>query len=507
MTDYPLPRWEYDEHRFLDAPRTGGVFPVPPVSWDDAPVYRVRFGGAWLGAVVGVLSALDQYDAWQGTDEQIFDARQAVREIIASIELDAGSLMLRQNDENSCLLEQSLDGGETWSLAFDYSLCVPATINDILQIVNQTRITQIEDFTLLEINNNAPTLTWVSSSADTDSGNNERAEALCALAQWVAVGSTEMLAQIQEDEITFSNVAAAALGIGVGVISLLVPAFAIVGAVKWITLGAVFSAGGFALYSELSGADVTLLRDPDIREFLACEIYKDLQSKPVTEDSLATFLSGDYSCFTSDERRAVSLIRQMFVLTDRRRQLLNAMVDYLGDVTAAQKSGILGASCICDTGSWTHSLDLAEWFALTETGDIRYGGSSNRCADTIITGDVGGVLGGTGLWASEQYLGGQGLARKLRIFVPSGTVVTGIAAAGSLTQAVGGTALNIRVNSARACQQFFAGVASAGLTDTWSGEIIEIEVSVYAGSTTTPEVIRVSQLNFSGTGVSLFGGC
>lgn len=33
--------------------------------------------------------------------------------------------MLRQNPENPCQLEQSLDGGESWTLAFDYSLCAP----------------------------------------------------------------------------------------------------------------------------------------------------------------------------------------------------------------------------------------------------------------------------------------------------------------------------------------------------------------------------------------------
>lgn len=32
---------------------------------------------------------------------------------------------LRQNEDNTCHLEQSLDGGKTWALAFDYSLCKP----------------------------------------------------------------------------------------------------------------------------------------------------------------------------------------------------------------------------------------------------------------------------------------------------------------------------------------------------------------------------------------------
>lgn len=34
--------------------------------------------------------------------------------------------MLRQSEDNPCWLEQSLDNGETWTLAFDYSLCMAA---------------------------------------------------------------------------------------------------------------------------------------------------------------------------------------------------------------------------------------------------------------------------------------------------------------------------------------------------------------------------------------------
>lgn len=42
------------------------------------------------------------------------------------IELEGNALMLRQNPANNCQLQQSIDGGETWTLAFDYSLCKPA---------------------------------------------------------------------------------------------------------------------------------------------------------------------------------------------------------------------------------------------------------------------------------------------------------------------------------------------------------------------------------------------
>jgi hypothetical protein len=41
---------------------------------------------------------------------------------------------LRQNPENDCQLEQSLNNGASWSLAYDYSLCAPTS--DILTIID-----------------------------------------------------------------------------------------------------------------------------------------------------------------------------------------------------------------------------------------------------------------------------------------------------------------------------------------------------------------------------------
>lgn len=49
--------------------------------------------------------------------------------------------MLRQNPENPCQLQQSLDGGENWMLAFDYSLCgavvIPAPYTEMDPITNR----------------------------------------------------------------------------------------------------------------------------------------------------------------------------------------------------------------------------------------------------------------------------------------------------------------------------------------------------------------------------------
>lgn len=79
--------------------------------------------GDWLSHVLGVLGVLGEMDSWQGDDAQRDAAIQQVERLLADFAEGCAMLLLRQNPENFCQLEQSIDGGDTWTLAFDYSLC------------------------------------------------------------------------------------------------------------------------------------------------------------------------------------------------------------------------------------------------------------------------------------------------------------------------------------------------------------------------------------------------
>lgn len=64
--------------RYIPRPEPG---PIPPSNVLVEPTRCARINDGWASHVLGVLDALDQPDAWIGTDEEIEAARQQVREI------------------------------------------------------------------------------------------------------------------------------------------------------------------------------------------------------------------------------------------------------------------------------------------------------------------------------------------------------------------------------------------------------------------------------------------
>jgi microcystin-dependent protein len=64
------------------APR--GDNPIPTVDIDQSPFYCAKINQEWFSHILGVLSALDQPDAWAGSDVDIDYARNEIRRFIAS---------------------------------------------------------------------------------------------------------------------------------------------------------------------------------------------------------------------------------------------------------------------------------------------------------------------------------------------------------------------------------------------------------------------------------------
>lgn len=56
--------------------------PIPEAAWNDAPLFCLRLNDEWVSHVLGVMTALDQPDTWEGTEEEIDAARQQVNEIM-----------------------------------------------------------------------------------------------------------------------------------------------------------------------------------------------------------------------------------------------------------------------------------------------------------------------------------------------------------------------------------------------------------------------------------------
>lgn len=101
---------------------------VPPQRIYEEPLTcPVRVNKKWLKHILGALEVLNVADTWIGTDEQVYNTLQDVellmRLLATSYCGEDFMIEFRQNPDNPCQLEQSLDGGATWRLAFDYEKC------------------------------------------------------------------------------------------------------------------------------------------------------------------------------------------------------------------------------------------------------------------------------------------------------------------------------------------------------------------------------------------------
>lgn len=95
--------------------------------------FRIPNAPEYRRAVLGWVHELGKWYLWEKTapgDTRAKEAAQLFRLLLLTsmqIADECGStempFQLRQNSENKCLLEQSLDGGVNWTPAFDYSLC------------------------------------------------------------------------------------------------------------------------------------------------------------------------------------------------------------------------------------------------------------------------------------------------------------------------------------------------------------------------------------------------
>jgi hypothetical protein len=108
---------------------------IPPnVGIFDEPTRCYRINKQWASIVMGMVSWLAETAVWQAANNEGYDAIQQILSFMVGE--NCMSFELRQSPTNSCHLEQSTDGGLSWSLVFDYSLCVPPSITALVNSVN-----------------------------------------------------------------------------------------------------------------------------------------------------------------------------------------------------------------------------------------------------------------------------------------------------------------------------------------------------------------------------------
>lgn len=95
---------------------------APAVGIYDAPVRCFKANTEWAAHICGAVASLLNWTAWEGAEDDTDPAVQAIYEFLKGT--DCGMYQLRQSPTNNCILEQSVDGGVTWTTAFNFNLCI-----------------------------------------------------------------------------------------------------------------------------------------------------------------------------------------------------------------------------------------------------------------------------------------------------------------------------------------------------------------------------------------------
>jgi hypothetical protein len=120
---------------------------IPPTVHIFSPPYRCyKLNNQWAKIVMGLVAFLADTHVWAQAENEGYFAIDYINKFMVGDNCPEGLEMtiFRQNPIDTCQLEQSIDGGLTWSLAFDYGLCL-GTILSGTQFPNQLELNAILD--------------------------------------------------------------------------------------------------------------------------------------------------------------------------------------------------------------------------------------------------------------------------------------------------------------------------------------------------------------------------
>lgn len=466
-------------------------FAMPTASINDDPLYCIKVNGEYRTALLGMLQVFEWLARWEsGVDAGKLDKEASLLyQAIVNAPICQGEMMLRQNPSDVCQLQQSFDGGETWTLAFDYGLCLPDWAKGVLDGINLLRDNLWSNQTPTQINPNAPTDTWVHTSGDTQAESELRLQALCyAVRKVVDIAFDQMVAAYNQD-MTLINAAEVTLGI-------LAALTAFEGVTAWIAFGAAMGIASLEAAQIMVAQDVAILNTEANRAAVACELMQALQARPVSAFALCTALSDAGTvCFSADVQRALILMRATLENDEQCQSLYTGFVDALGNAHLAYKAGLLNASCTCPASAWSYCLPLDKWYEFSFRIDVTYTAFGNEVAYGLCGDSVGDNVGvptwETGLAALQPN---HGLGRKFTMYVPVSTTVTEVHVVFSGHP---NYTHRMKVNDFDA-----ANLNATGLTISGEELIFELESSINA-----PFLGQVLTVQFIGTGVPLFGTC
>jgi hypothetical protein len=344
---------------------------IPPVGIFDDPVRCYKINQEWARIVIGFTAMLAQPELWGFAENEMYLPIQEILKFLEGVPCGTDETMiLRQNPENDCQLEYSTDEGETWILAFDYSLCVPEFAETLIQnsteIINQNTANNINS----TVNNFTNTIwnnyvnNYIDSITDIapdlgygDSDDSFRDAALChALGEFVDSVCAAALAYFDELDNT-ANDLRTSLALAAAIIGIVALAATGVGALATGPLAA--SAAALATQAGLWGAGIALgsalggslfdhftetnrepYEDDEAKQAVVCCLLDTLKGANLDRDDfIAAFTCGGLS----DNAQSIHDACAIFAQEDA---TYAALVENLRIGYNSAKVGILG-TCDC----------------------------------------------------------------------------------------------------------------------------------------------------------------
>jgi hypothetical protein len=278
----------------------------------DSPLVCLQVNAAWASHIAGVLGRLTWADAWLGSDEEIHQAIQSVEELI---------------DKMSCLCDYTAEYFNWFQQA---------------QIYQQTLINGYNG-SLLNIDGDAPNVTFDSGENDTTDDAIHRANALCrGCALYVD---------------TICEIALADLTGVVDFVQLITSILPFVGP-GGVVIGLIIQVAS----EVVQAAGAAPFRDLEARENVACCMYDALVGLENNQDNLIHSVDDCYTTLGTNEFWIAETIRGGYGNPQGNWLLFNKV---LAEAFRYSKAGLL-AGCPCVPCDYTVTFD-AESYSYTMT--------------------------------------------------------------------------------------------------------------------------------------------
>jgi len=292
-------------------------------------------------------------DAWDGTQSERMNAVSEARRLFLALTTGnsctslGDNTLLRQNPDDPCELQQSQDNGTTWTLAFDYSLCVkPQPIRQDYSLFNQL----LNEFELLKqafdntVSSVAPDMVYDGSTND-----DFRDLALCQACHNLVNDLCELEIQHRAN----IGVAGGAFGLTAGIMALVGIGLSITTAPFVVGLTSLGALGGaLGLFDTVSN---DILNDTEGRKKVACCMYNSLKGATMTQSGFESSLSGCSFDPISAESQISGSIESL--LTGQ--NIYPLFLDFVQRFYRYAELGIAECGCVDNSNiEWSHIFDF-----------------------------------------------------------------------------------------------------------------------------------------------------